>query len=404
MQLRTCSHCGTEYNPRLSRCPHCGRGKTVAARTQKKAARAASTKEDPDRIPRWLWALISCVLGLAVLIGLIAFVLQMGYFEEGFDLNAIPTNLEQTQPPQEAEIYPDNDPEPEQTEDKSCTDLTISKDEIVLSSLTAKNFLTAVASPSDCEDEIVFSSTDESVVLVSEKGMLTAVAPGVAEITVTCGDVTRTCTVICDFELPEQTEEEDGTQAEDEEETEDAEDTEITEVVLPDPEVVPADFTLRTPGEEAYLTVKNVPEGAVVTFASADPSIVSVTSDGKVRAQSDGQTNIIITVGSVQLKSIARCNLSSTTEGGDTTENTAAATGPVEISHSDVTFSFAGESFTISLINSEGKAVSGVTWTTANAGVCTVSGSTVKAAGSGQTKVSTVYNGVTYSCIIRCNF
>lgn len=393
MNLRTCERCGTEYDTRMSRCPRCGAQKAAAV-----PGRAARKKADPDRIPGGLWAASCCILGLAVLIGIVAFVLQMGYFEEGFDLNAIPTNMEQTVP-QEAEIYPEETEREEEPEDRSCTDLTISRNHIVLGSLSAKNFITAVASPDDCEDDIVFTSSDESVVLVDEKGMLSAVGPGEAEIIVTCGELTEICTVVCDFELPEeepeQTEEETG---------EEAEDADRTEEELPAPEVVPADFTLRSPGEEAYLAVKNVPEGVTVTFASNNPAVVSVTADGKVRAESDGQTTIVITVGDVVLESIARCNLSSTTEGGDTAGQAGAYTGPFKTSHSDVTFSFSGESFTISLTDAEGKAVSGLTWVSGNAGVCTVTGSTVKAVGGGQTTVTATYNGTTYSCIIRCNF
>ena len=391
MRRITCDYCGTEYDAKISHCPRCGEA----------APKAAGKKRDPDRIPAGLWTAICCVLGLAVLIGLVAFVVQMGYFDEGFDLNAIPTNMEQTAL-QETEIYPD-EKEQEQPDDRSCTDLVISQSEITLRSAQAKNFLTAVASPSDCEDEIIFESSDESVVLVDDKGVVSAVGPGLAEIVVTCGDITQTCTVVCDFEvLEEETEEEQQEETEEGEEQVEEEDT-TAETVLP-PEVTPADFTLRTPGEEAYLTVKNVPEGAAVTFTSNNPAVVSVTQDGKVRAESDGQTTIIITVGDVQLESIARCNLSSTTEGDTTEGGDSGHVGPFKASHSDVTFSFAGESFTISILDAEGKAVSGITWASGNSGVCTVSGSTVKAVGGGQTMLTATYNGTTYSCIIRCNF
>ena len=390
MRLTICDYCGTEYDAKKKRCPRCG---------SESAGNAVGKKRDSDRISGKQWAVISCVLGLAVLIGLIAFILQMGYFDEGFDLNAIPTNLEQTVP-QEAEIYPDEAEEPEEVEDRSCTDLVISQNEVVLRSIHAKNFLTAVASPSDCEDEIEFVSSDETVVLVDDRGVISAAGPGMAEIIVTCGDFTQVCTVICDFELPEEETEE--TMQPEEQEPEEEKNPEET---LPNPEVVPADFTLRTPGEEAYLAVNNVPEGTAVTFTSNNPAVVSVTQDGKVRAESEGQTTIVIMVGDVRLESIARCNLSSTTEGGDTTENgNTGHKGPFKISHSDVTFSFAGESFTISLIDADGKAVSGLTWVTGNSGVCSVSGSTVKAVGGGQTMLTTTYNGTTYSCIVRCNF
>ena len=66
MKLRTCACCGTEYDRTLSRCPHCGE------------APAEKEKKD-DRIPRWMWAVICAVLGLAVVIGFAYFLYSMDY-------------------------------------------------------------------------------------------------------------------------------------------------------------------------------------------------------------------------------------------------------------------------------------------------------------------------------------
>ena len=398
MRLTTCDYCGTKYDAGKTRCPRCGEA----------ALKADGKRRSSGHIPDNFLPIICWVLGLAVLIGLVIFILQMGYFDEGFDLNAIPTNLEQTVL-QEAEIYPDETERQEDVDDRSCADLVISQSEIVMRNAHAKNFLTAVASPSDCEDEIIFISSDESVAMVDSKGVISAVGPGQAEIIVKCGDISQVCKIVCDFEVSEEKTEETDETDEPDETDETGEPQEDTVETVLNPEVIPADFTLRTPGEEAYLAVNNVPEGAVLTFTSNNPAVVSVTQDGKVRAESDGQTTIIITVGDVRLESIARCNLNSTTEGGDTTEATTESqtnsyTGPYQASHSDVTFSFAGESFTISLLDAEGRPVSGLTWVSGNAGVCTVSGSKVKAVGGGQTMLTTTFNGTTYSCIIRCNF
>lgn len=352
-------------------------------------------KKNPDRIPGWMWTLICIVLGIAVLIGLVAFVLQMGYFEEGFDLNAIPTNIEATQEPeqtQEPEVV-------EEPEDLSCTDLVLSQEEIILEAAGDKLFLSAVVTPADCEDPVVYESTDEEVVTVSDSGMVTAVAPGQALILVSCGDLEQVCEVTCAFELPEE-EQQEETEETEEEEPEETEPEAETQAAAP--EVTPSDFTLFYPGEEAFLTVKNAPEGAAVSYVSSNASVVTVSGDGKVTAVGNGQATITVTVGDVQLTSIARCNLESTTEGG--TAGAQTYTGPFTLNYTDITFQFAGEKLNLSLTDANGTKVSGLSWVTGNGAVCTVSDGVVTALGSGYTTVSTTYNGTTYSCIIRTSF
>lgn len=407
MKFRSCDYCGTEYDKKLPRCPRCGSTFHDGTATEKRmhavstggSRVATKKKKDPDRIPQWLMALICCVLGLAVVIGIVAFIVGMGYFEEGFALDVIPTNLEQVDPPVEEEFYADAEPEetdePEQEEsDGTCTALELSQEEIVLDKENSKFFLSAVPYPADCTEEVLFTSTDEQVAFVNENGMVTAIGPGETDIIATCGDITAVCSVVCVF---------DADPAEEETETEQETQTEDEPEALPAPTVKPDDFTLFYPGEEAYLTVSNVPEGTAVSYVSSDASVVSVTDGGKVTAVGNGQATITVTVGDVKLTSIARCNLSSTTEG----DGGAAAesyTGPFTLNYTDITFQYNGEKLTLKLTDANGKTVSGLNWVTGNSAVCIVSGGTVTAMGRGETKVSATYNGTTYSCIIRTAF
>ena len=50
-------------------------------------------------------------------------------------------------------------------------------------------------------DELKWTSSDESVATVDQNGVVTAVAPGTATITVTAGELTATCTVKCEWEI-----------------------------------------------------------------------------------------------------------------------------------------------------------------------------------------------------------
>ena len=170
------------------------------------------------------------------------------------------------------------------------------------------------------------------------------------------------------------------------------------------PSVTPDDFTLFYPGEEAQLTVKNVPDGAAVSFVSSNAAVVTVTDTGKVTAVGNGQATITVTVGGETLSVIARCNLNSTTEGGDTTTEAQSYTGPFALNHTDITFQFQGEKLTLKLRDANGKEVTGLSWVSGNGSVCSVSNGTATAMGRGETKVSTTYKGTTYSCIIRTAF
>ncbi len=50
-------------------------------------------------------------------------------------------------------------------------------------------------------DNVAWTSSDEAVATVDANGVVTAVAPGTATITVTAGEVSATCTVKCDWEI-----------------------------------------------------------------------------------------------------------------------------------------------------------------------------------------------------------
>ena len=54
------------------------------------------------------------------------------------------------------------------------------------------------------EEALVWTSSDESVATVREDGVVTAVSPGTATITVACGDMTVDCVVRCDWVAEEQ--------------------------------------------------------------------------------------------------------------------------------------------------------------------------------------------------------
>lgn len=425
MKLRTCEFCGTEYDETLNRCPLCGKSphqiaeqpaevvkKPAAEKKKKRLVSAASgaraaQKTDGGTTSGNKWAVVCIVLGVAVLVGLAAFLYVMGLFGN-FSMKTQPQNPVEELPeynyedqlPEEPVVTEPEEPVEEQPEELpeegACTALTISQEEVTLEEAGDKVFLTAVARPSDCKDPIEYFSSDELVATVNENGMITAVGPGTAQIIVTCGDMTAACTVVCPFEAPEPEEEQ---PEEEQPEEEQPEEEQPEETPAKEPTLSTEDFTLFYPGEEAYLTVNDAPEGAAISYVSSNAAVVTVTNAGKVTAVGSGTATITVTVGETKLTCVARCNLQSTTEDGTSTGD---YTGPFTLSHTDVTLFGAGEAFSISLVDSAGKTVN-VGWFASNGSV-SITGNSIKAVAGGMATVSCVYNGQTYSCIVRCNF
>lgn len=83
-----------------------------------------------------------------------------------------------------------------------CTGLNLTDTDVALDGEGRQWLLNVTAEPLDTTDIITYSSSDESVVTVSESGTLTAVSEGSAVITITCGEVTVACNVTCEFPEP----------------------------------------------------------------------------------------------------------------------------------------------------------------------------------------------------------
>lgn len=419
MELITCEYCGTEFGADEAECPLCGTpaGQKPEPMPGKRERGRGSERSDAgreDRIPRWMWAMICCVLGLALVIGLVYFCYSMGLFkgkEPDPDQTQLQNPFEEEQPQLPGESYPEEYPEEENNEQNytgvPCTSVTLNLTQVVLDEEGSSIFLTAVAKPNDTTDVIVYSSTDESVVTVSHTGLVTAVGPGEAEILATCGSIVERCSVKCDFEEeqpPVETDpDEDQPDEKDPDEKDPDEDQPAKEIKLST-----TDFTLFSPGEKTTLKVIDAPNGANITFSSSNTKVVTVTNMGLVTAVGSGTATITVTVDDVKLTCTARCKLDGSSEnnGGEA----EVRPGPFRLvneygTEGDATLVRSGETCVLMLLDGNGEEVEGLSWSTSNSGVATVSASgKVTAVGKGQCTISTVYNGVTYKYIIRCNF
>ena len=284
-----------------------------------------------------------------------------------------------------------------------CESLRLSGTTIEFSEQGNSWLLNVEKSPADTTDTVVFTSSDESVVTVTETGMITAVGGGEAVITVTCGSISEECIVVCSF-------------------------GDVTGPTNPvDPSFVfefntryvdastgKYDTTLESAGEtwRAYKTDMSVaPED--IQWIVDDPSICTVEK-GVVTAVAPGKTELHAVYNGVTYTCIIRCSWEAAEEpeeteptepedGGDNGD--ADETVTVSISHKDVTLLLTSgteydRSFNLRLKDSNGKTLE-VQWTADKDGIVSIEGNKITGLSVGETNVSATYEGVTYTCIVR---
>lgn len=248
---------------------------------------------DRRRVPRVFLILSAVVLGAALLVGGSYLLWKTGavklpfYDELAAKKDAVPTEpapadsktpTEQTQPvitrPSDGDEIP-------------CTAIALDRTEIVLTAPGGQTQLVATATPSDTTNWTVFYSSDTAIAMVSPVGIVTAVSPGTVTITVSCGDCTAECSVVC----------EEGSGGETAAST-----LEVEALTLNKD-----DMTFFAAGENYVLSVTNVPAGTPVTWESLDESVCTVDAGGHVVAVGEGTTRVFAHVGNLDTFCWVRC-------------------------------------------------------------------------------------------------
>ena len=225
--------------------------------------------------------------------------------------------------------------------------------------------LTASVNPSDATDKtLTWTSSDTSIVTVSENGDVTAVAPGSALITVSSvNGISASCEVTVVARV-----------------------IEVAEVVLDKSSLE------MTEGDTTILTATVNPSDATdktLTWTSSDASVVSVSADGEVKALKAGTTTI--TVSSANGKT-ATCVVSVAKKIIEVTGITLSNT-ELKMTEGDV----ATLTASVQPADATDKAL---TWTSSNEAVATVSANgEVKAVKEGNAVITVkAANGVTATC------
>lgn len=157
--------------------------------------RAAQPPEDDDRSDRRQPRESNAVLVVLLLIVIVALLAVTGYIALKYFIPYV--NQEETVPETVA-----TEPAQEQEETAplniACTSLVLTSGGTVKLEEVGQNWLlNVIVLPIDSTDALVFTSSDETVATVSSDGKITAVGIGEAVITISCGDQSMECKVIC---------------------------------------------------------------------------------------------------------------------------------------------------------------------------------------------------------------
>ena len=203
-----------------------------------------------------------------------------------------------------------------------CENLALtSGGEIVLDAEGANWLINVLALPENTTDELVYTSSDETVATVNEQGKITAVGEGTAVITITCGSQELKCTVTVSY--PEETtapetEPSDSTEPVDSTEPEDATEPEETTEPETEPTAPLKDIDLAKAINYKELTFNGPNQGVTVKinglsnkevkWSSEDESVATVDENGRILNTGKGTTYIVVKYGDqvVKIKIISK--------------------------------------------------------------------------------------------------
>lgn len=197
----------------------------------------------------------------------------------------------------------------------ACTKLTVPEQTVQLSEAGSAWLLNPTKEPADTTDVITFSSSDETVATVTEKGKITAISNGQAVITITCGTQTVECRVICDIpETTEETVEESTGETTDETTGETTDETTAdTTYTQDDLRLNRADITFSYEGETWKIYSGNIP-AEDITWSSGNSAVATI-ENGVVTAVGNGRTTVYGKYGEMEVSCIIRCSFTTKESG-----------------------------------------------------------------------------------------
>ena len=246
---------------------------------------------DRGRVPRAFLVLCVVLLTATLMVGTSYLLWKLGTVRLPI-YDKLAASKDQTK--ETAAAHADNSEKPEETKVK-CRALSISVSTYEFTQEGDTIQISAKTEPAGLVES--YTSSDESVVVVGEAGLVTAVGPGTATITVSCGDKTVECLISCKWEKVETTLPPDLPEG--------------------DIELEMEDMSFKAKGESYVQTVKGLAPGTPVIWSSADESVATVDAGGHIFAVGPGTTTVTATVGNSSASCWVRCNFEAEEDGGD---------------------------------------------------------------------------------------
>lgn len=168
-------------------------------------------------------------------------------------------------------------------------------------------------------------------------------------------------------------------------------------MALPDGLVLSTtDFTLSHLGETAAIRVTSGGSGSY-TWISEDDGVASVDSAGKVTAVSGGTVNVVVTDGTRKGVCIVRVRASGSLPAAPSTDDSGSG-GAHALNNTDFTRPVSEGPYQLRVSG----VTTGITWTSSNTSVATVSSSgLVTPVGAGTATITASWDGQSLSCIVR---
>lgn len=314
-----------------------------------------------------------------VIVLLLAIVMVVVYIGVTVFLNGLNTDPNDKKPGPSTEATL-NSTDSTGSQSVPCEDFTLGSLVVEFKAENEQYLLEVRQTPVDTTEAVSFESNDTSVAIVDQNGLIIPVANGQTTIKVTCGQITKECTVICSFGEPTPS-------------------TEPTESGATAPagfvlQLNRKDFTLSYAGE-SWRLFQNTDQvkASDITWTVDDPAIATV-ENGVVVGVDRGVTTVTAILGDQVVTCIVRCTFDAA--GNDDTSG-------ISISHGDVTLK-SGETFTLILKNADGSKVQGIEWTASEEGCVQIDGNRITALPVTEKKIikiTTEHEGVAYECTVR---
>lgn len=368
MNKLICDICGTSYPESADNCPICGTSKTYSVDMDESDSAAmpeyisentnrgkffsagrmaplefydqcAPESDAPqDILPEEQFSAeylnrpgTNMVLVAVLTIVIAVFLIGTGYLFLRYQL---PNRLPQTVLEQKTETNSTFSTQSEETTESTipCRSLVLISGVPEINRIGQYWLLHVTVSPEDTTDTLTFTSSDESVVTVTEEGRLCAIAEGEATILITCGNEQISCAVTVRIpDEPESAEESEETgeyedvlttETEDpEERLESPDETPLTletePVVQPTQMSEPANVTLKLTQTDISFTKKGVTyeleldcdlDPTEVSWMTLDPK-VAICRDGVITVIGNGTTRIYATYGDQEVYCVVRVSI-----------------------------------------------------------------------------------------------